>query len=845
MQRHHSLFIGLLLVAASGAQSQTGPNNPSSGVSSSHKTGLPARTKQKSPGTQFGRLPLSFESNRGQTNSQVRFLTHTADSTLFLSSSEAVFSMALQPQPESTGPLKKEGKAPPHAEKLSRVALRMQMVGADPKATPLEQRPLAGRVNYIIGRHQSRWHTGVPTFGRVGFHQVYSGVDVVYYGNQQHLEYDFVVAPHADPSKINLHFDGAQQVRVNAAGDLLVHAHGRELTWQKPTAYQQDKRGKQTVAARFQLKPLPDGRTGVRFALGHYDTTRALVIDPVLIYSTFLGGTPSGARGDRANGIAVDSAGSAYVAGQASSVDFPTTAGAYQTFNDGNYAFVSKLNSTGTALVYSTFLGGSDAGQQATAIAVDSNGDAIVVGNTTSPNFPVTSGALKTVWSSQRGATAFVTKLNATGTGLIYSTLLGGSSSDYASAIVLDSSGNAFITGSTTSPDFPITSGAFQTVYKSKGSGNAYVTKLNSTGSAVIYSTFLGGTGANPGDPVSDGDAGTAITIDGAGNAYVTGPTSSTDFPTTANAPVRNFTRPAGSTNTISFVTELNPTGAALVYSTYLGGIGQNTPSGIAIDSSGNICVVGATTAGGGFPTDAFSYQRYTYAPSGTSTGYFAKINLLGRMAYSTYLGGTGGAVVGDIPTGLVLDSSDNAYIVGYTGSPNFPVKVGSFQSTKALSSYATGFVTKINAAGTALPYSTYLGGAGGSTSLPGDIPLGIALDSSGSVYVAGYTYSSDFPVTRGAFQTVNHTATGGFNAFVTKLSPIPIYPDFNNDGFVDLLLQNPSTGAISNWFMQGATKVGNVAFSLSPPTEYTLVGAGDFSGNGMTTLAMQNKLDN
>ncbi|MCW3098268.1 MAG: hypothetical protein JWL77_3886 [Chthonomonadaceae bacterium] len=570
------------------------------------------------------------------------------------------------------------------------------MVGADPRATPLTQQPLAGYVNYFIGKDPSKWHAGIPTFGKVGFHQVYPGVDLVYYGNQRHLEYDFIVAPHADPKRIQLHFAGAQRIRVNAAGDLIVRAQGRELTWQKPTVYQQDATGKHAVAARFRLKTLPDGRTGVRFAVGRYDTARALVIDPVLTYSTYLGGHAPLGIGDTIDAITVTPDGYAYLAGNATATDFPTTSNGYKTTSPGSYVFVSVLDPTGATLAYSTFVGGVGL-NVAFGVAVNRQGHIFIAGNTTATDFPVTGGAFQTTKSVAGTYTPFISRLDPSGKILVYSTYLGGASDTRMRSMVIDSIGNAYLTGLTTAADFPVTPGAYQKTYLSHFNGMAFVAKLEPFGTFLVYSTFLGGT--------QEGSI-------------------------------------------------------------------DNEALGIAIDNSGN------------------------------------------------------------------------AYVVGNVGSPDFPTRIGSFQRTKAAASGSVGFLTKLNGAGNALLYSTFLGGSGQATG-DGDIPEGIALDSSGNAYITGKTNSADFPVTPGAYQSTNHAVTGGYNGFVTRVSPVPIFPDFNNDGFTDLLIQNASTGVIASWFMHGPTWLTGAYFSLTPPVEYALVGAGDFSGNGSTTLVLQSRTTN
>ncbi|MCW3095461.1 MAG: hypothetical protein JWL77_1079 [Chthonomonadaceae bacterium] len=839
------MSVSLVLIAATSAFSLPALSDPPLKGILPPKAIVPTQTKKGSAVQDFGSLPLSFESNQGQTDAKVRFLTHSGDSTLFLTPTEAVFSMSDQahiPQKEKSSLLQRL-QAYRSAKKISRVALRMQMVGADPEATILEQQPLAGRINYFIGKNPSKWHAGVPTFGRVGFHGVYPGVDLVYYGNQRHLEYDFVVAPHADPKQIHLHFAGARHVQVNAAGDLIVHAKGRELRWQKPTVYQQDANGKRSVAAHFLLNRLPNGKTGVRFALGRYDSGRSLIIDPVLLYSTLLGAKTDSTVSNSGNSIAVDSSGNAYIGGFAGSSDFPTTSGAYQETDPAvSAAFVTKIDPTGTRLVYSTFLGGaSGGGAHLSGLALDSNGNAYVTGQTLSTDFPTTVGAFQRVNNGTQGACGFVTKIDPTGSTLVYSTFLGGSRLDLPRGIAVDNNGSAYVVGRADSSNFPTTPGAFQTVYKSQGNGNAFVTKFNSTGTALVYSTYLGGSGSTGGsDPHTNEDDAYTVAVDSVGNAYITGITSSFDFPITLGVFQTVNHRKSGVLAYNGFVTKLNSTGSSLVYSTFIGGSGIDGSYGIAIDSAGNAFISGSTTSQD-FPTTPGAFQT---TPSSGGMGFVAKLNPTATgLIYSTFLGGSGGTVFGVIPISITVDSGDDACVTGYTDASDFMTTVGAFQRTKAPSSQPVGFVTKLNAAGTALLYSTYLGGSGGSTY--GDGALGIALDNQGNAYIVGGTSSIDFPTTPGAFQTTNHATAVGSSAFVTKLSPVPIYPDFNNDGYTDLLIQNSTTNVIASWFMNGSSWTGGAYFSLTPPTEYALVGVGDFSGNGATTLVLQSRTTN
>ena len=652
----------------------------------------------------------------------------------------------------------------------------MQIVGGNPKAALRAEEPLAGRVNSFVGNDPRGWHVGAPTFGRVGFQAVYPGVDLVYYGNQQHLEYDFLVAPHADPKQIHLQFAGAERMQIDSTGDLVVRMQRRELRWQKPIVYQQDaKTVRHAVAAHFHLKRRPNGQADVSFALGRYDTSRPLVIDPVLLYSTYLGGNGGGFLGDQGYKVAVDSAGNAYITGTTSSTDFPVTAGAVQPTNrkqgtTSSTVFVTKLNANGTGLIYSTYLGGGSV-DTPRGIAIDSAGDAYIAGYTSSTDFPVTSGALQTVNKKQAttASNAFVTKLNPTGTALVYSTYLGGSTNDEAFGLAIDSASAAYVAGFTSSTDFPTTPGAFQTVNRepSTSGTNAFVSKINPAGSALVYSTYLGGTGASAGNR-GGGDGANGIALDSSGSAYVTGYTYSTDFPVTAG--VVQPLKSGGTLVANVFVSKLNASGTNLVYSTFVGRNGDNA-LGIAIDGTGN------------------------------------------------------------------------AYIVGDTFATNFPTTVGAFQRLNKKTSpgfSSNAFVTELNSTGSAFVYSTYLGSVSN-----GDTGFSVAVDGNGRVYVVGGTNAADFPTTSRAFQTVKSGSVNSFNAFATKLSTASSFPDFNNDGSTDLLIQNASTNQIASWFMNGATWVGGAYFSITPPADYALVGTGDFSGNGATTLVLQSRTTN
>ena len=560
----------------------------------------------------------------------------------------------------------------------------------------------------------------------------------------------------------------------------MVETEGGEVRFHKPVAYQVADGQRAAVGGDFHLRA--NGTVG--FRLGSYDRGKSLVIDPVLVYSTYLHGGLNYLVDDLGTAIAVDAAGNAYVTGQAADTDFPVTPGAFQTTNNaaaetlGTNTFITKLNPTGSALVYSTYLGGSRF-DNANGLAVDSSGNAYVTGYTESVDFPVTPGAFQTKNNAPTAGSynAFVTKLNPTGSALVYSTFLGGTYLDTGNGLAVDGSGNAYVTGQTASADFPVTQGAFQTTNSGATNSactllpasNAFVTKLNPTGSALVYSTFVGGSGAIGGVGICSGDGATGLAVDGSGNAYITGIARSADFPVTSGAfQTTNDGVPNSGYN--AFVTKLNPTGSALVYSTYLGGAYEDSATWLAVDGSGNAYITGYAYSTD-FPVTVGAFQTTDHASQGTANAFVTKLNPTGStLDYSTYLGGSGNARgAGDEANGLAVDGSGNAYITGYANSTDFPVTPGAFQTTNnaAAMSGSNAFLTKLNATGSALEYSTYLGGSG--TKDNGDVGAGLAVDGSGNAYITGSTQSLDFPVTSGAFQT---TALDlGINVFVAKVS--------------------------------------------------------------------------
>jgi len=449
---------------------------------------------------------------------------------------------------------------------------------------------LAGQSHYFIGDDRQQWRTHIRHYRKVRYERVYPGVDLVYYGKQGQLEYDFAVMPGADPRAIKLSFTGASEVHLGAEGELLLSVGDNKIRQLRPVIYQEVEGVRKEIAGGYRI----EGQADVSFEVDQYDVTRPLVIDPVLLYATYLGGSGD----DLGLGIAVDDDGSAYVAGTTTSLNFPTTPAIFQPANAGSQdVFVTKLNRSGTELIYSTYLGGSgnEATVSAVGLAVDKNGNAYVTGNTTSSDFPTTPGAFQSAFAGGPSDTpldTFVTKLNHTGTALIYSTYLGGSDGfDVGFAITVDDTGNAYVTGPTNSTNFPTTPGAFQPAFAG-GFADTFVTKLNRRGTALVYSTYLGGS--------SSFDSGRDIAVDDTGNAYVLGDTGSSDFPTTPGAFQPAFA--GGFADT--FVTKLNGTGTALVYSTYLGGNGTDftNVNTLAVDEKGNAYAAGQTDSPN-FPT--------------------------------------------------------------------------------------------------------------------------------------------------------------------------------------------------------------------------------------------------
>jgi len=638
----------------------------------------------------------------------------------------------------------------------------MTFVGANRAATLVPQDRLPGVSNYFIGSDPHAWRTNVAQYGRVTYRDLYPGTDLTLYGNQGgRLEYDFIVRPGTDPSLIHLGFRGAHALDIDSTGDLVIRLAHTSLDQRKPQIYQVVDGTRTPISGGYALD-----RDQLSFAIGGFDRTRPLVIDPEVVYSTYLGGSVDEFSEEQP---AVDSSGHVYICGITDSPDFPVTPGVVQpSFAGEADGFISELTPDGTDVVYSTYLGTSGF-DDAVACAVDSSGNLYVLGITDSPDFPVTSGVVQP--SLAGGVDGFIAKLSLGGSQLLYSTYVGGTGDDFTGVddLAVDAAGEVVATGDTYSTDFPTTPGAYQTASagcqgpcKKYPARDVVILKLNASGSTLIYSTYLGG----PGD-----DAYPTLALDAAGDVYVAGLTLSLRFPTTPGALQPHF----GGGRTDAFVAKLDPTGSSLIYATYLGGGGDDLPIGIAIDAAGDAYVGGFTCSPnlpvtrGAFQTENAGGRTLCWVVPGPSDGFVAELNPQGTgLGFSTYLGGSGIDVVGVAG----VDSSGHVIVVGGTASTDFPVTADAFQRTPHHEGGAP-IIAELSADGSELLFSTYWGGS------DFDVIHGSVLDASDNLYVSGCTRSTDFPVTPGAFQTAFQGGSGNDNilclgpddAFVTKVA--------------------------------------------------------------------------
>ncbi len=690
----------------------------------------------------YARLPLTFEANQGQTSSQVKFLSRGNGYTAFLTAGGMVLNLRT-----SVEPVGQANSAAASAQATS-TTLQFRLLGANqnPSVVGEEQQP--GRVNYFLGNDRSKWHTNVPTYRQIRYKNVYPGIDLIYYGNHQQLEYDFAIAPGVDSRQIQFEIRGANQVSLDEQGNLVLATNGAKLHFQTPAVYQESKGQRVPVVGSYVMKD----SSHIGFQLADYDSSKPLVIDPVLVYSTYLGGSGT----DQASGIAVDGSGNVYITGYTTSANFPLAALGSLPSGD-NHVFVAKLNASGSNLDYADYLGGNSQ-DYGMALALDSAGEVYVTGSTMSSNFPTVNAYQSQLAGPYNG---FLTKISADGSSVMYSTYLGGNSFDQPTGIALDSANEAYVAGYTMSTNFP-TANAYQSTALANQGGEygdyGFLTKFSSDGSSLVYSTYFAGNTnvvQNCGSPCYPApyNAISAIAVDANGNAYLTGSTNTSNFPVTAGAYITS--NPTQYDATLGFVSKFGSAGS-LEYSTYFYGSSGNSlsMSAIAVDSTGSAYVTGAAQSDGTFPVTSTSIcDPNTYGFS-CSYAFVTKFDPAGAtLTYSTFLGLYNYAT----PQAIALDASGDAYVLA-------AVNGGGYQAVNPIESYSSGsdlLVVEIDPAATTQLFSTYLGGSGD------DYPAGLALDSEGNIYLDGSTTSSDFPTTEGSLQD---QLGGGTDAFVMKI---------------------------------------------------------------------------
>ena len=680
----------------------------------------------------YAALPLTFEANQGQTSSQVKFLSRGKGYTAFLTAGGIVLSL----RPNQPAPVQQTGNlaAPNQSQQPLNTTLQFKLLGAAQNPAVIGENLQPGRVNYFIGRDPSKWHANVPTYASVRYKNVYPGIDLVYYGNHRQLEYDFAISPGADPGRIQFEITGASQIALDAEGNLVVQTVGGELHFQSPTVYQESRGLRVPISGTYVV----NDPTHIAFQVAQYDSSKPLVIDPVLVYSTFLGGSGD----NQATGIAVDGTGSVYVSGYTDSTDFPlATLGSLPA--GATHVFVAKLDSTGSNLVYADYVGGN--GQDyGYAIVLDSANEMYVTGSTNSSDFPTVNPYQGTYPGSFN---AFLTKISADGSSLLYSTYLGGNGSDIPSSAAIDGSGDVFVAGNTTSSNFPMANAYQASVSPNQGGlsgNNGFLTKFSPDGSYLVYSTYLSG---NSNVPLNCGapcwpapySAISGIAVDTNGNAYAAGITNTYNFPTT---PAAYLTTDSTQQNAmVGFVSKFSGSGA-LDYSTYFYESSGTVIDAIAVDSSGSAYVTGAASSDGTFPITSTSICDPSVDGSGCGYAFVTKFDpAASTLLYSTFLGPNNYAT----PQAIALDANNDAYVAAATSSNSFGIVNG-------IEPYPNGsdiLLVEIDPLASTELFATYLGGSTDNS------PAGIALDSNGNLYLAGSTDSTDFPVTQRAFQTM------------------------------------------------------------------------------------------
>lgn len=767
---------------------------------------------------------IYFEANAGQVDPRFDFVARGNGMSIFLDSAEAWLDLR--------GGLSGESAGVVHAS----------LVNAAKRVDAVAEEPQAGRVNYLLGNDPSRWIQDVPTFGRIRYRDVYPGVDIVYYGTGGRLEHDFVVAPGADPRKIRMRLAGVESMEVDdSTGDALLRLSGNQsVTWKKPLLYQSIGGLRRHVEGRYRVES--KGELG--FEVGVYDPDRPLIIDPVVLYSTYLG------RGgnETASRMAVDDSGNVYLTGVSTDNSYPSTPGGAALtppLARGNI-IVTKLNATASELVYSTILGGAgiDIGL---GIAVDAQGAVYVTGATASEDFPTTPNVIQRTYGKPSAEYAttpavgdcFITRLNAAGNNISFSTYLGGTVLDACSAVALDGAGNIFVAGATNSANFPTTDGSFQRnfrggrgTYAVLKNADGFLAKLNSSATEILYATFFGGNGE---------EGATGLAVDAEGNAYVSGSTNSTfGFPVTSTAPQTRYIGSGGNPEAAlgdAFVLKFNPTGSTLIYGSLLGGLKDDAAFGIAIDKQGAAYITGSTLSSD-FPVTPVARQGNYRGQSVTAEFYagdafVAKMNPAGTAwEYVTYLGGSAD------DRGVAIRALDDgtAWVLGHTVSDDFWVTEDAtqrrFAGGRAQEFYNSGdiFLTRISPNGQTLLFSTFLGGQGN------DWALGLGGDSRGSVYLAGGTSSPDFPTTPGVFQRAYGTAQNLFlpigDVFVAKFGePTQTGPAVSIAGVANAASYDGSAISPGQIIVIAGTQIGPEALQSAAPA----AGAG---GTFPTTVA-------
>jgi hypothetical protein len=729
----------------------------------------------------------SFVENKGQFESQVKYHLKTPSGRVFFTPLSIIYQFEYgKSAVVQEDPLLETVKNSNETRVIG-YNIRVNFLGANDESVKVEGwGEERARISYIRGCDPKKWIMGAKTYQKVIYKNLYPCIDLIVYGDKTFTKQEYRIAKGGNPEDIALRYEGISGLEVNGKGQLVVMTEkGDFLLEDKPFSYQKIDGEKIEISTDYVI----DGDNKVRFQIDEYDKLEELVIDPELVYSTYVGGNTH----EEATCIKVDTSGNAYIAGWTQSSDFPTTPGAFDRIkNEKKDVFVTKINSAGNGLIYSTYIGGID-DDEANSLAIDANGNVYITGRTYSFNFPTTPGSIDT--SLNGTSDAFVTKINAAGTSLIYSTFLGGGGIEWGQGIAIDTGRSAFVTGGTSSADFPTTPTAYDVSYND--GNDAFVAKINPTGTALSYSTYLAGSTGES----THSDAGSAITVDKDGNAYVLGGTNCSNFPTTPDA-YRRYRSDLFDYFNDLFIAKLNPTGSALVYSTYFGNYEADYGEEILVDALGNVYFAGSTEAG-------------------TTYVFVAKLDASGSsLIYYKDFGGASG--YGDWGAGLAIDSNGIAYVAGASENSDFPITPDAFDTS--LNGIGDMIIAVLDSAGRTLLYSTFLGGNNSENA------TGLALDQSNIAYITGRT-DGNFPISSGAFDI---TFNGDTDAFVLKfLVPprLPLYDshDFDGDNRSDPAVWRPANG---RWFIKDT---GNFYWGQLGD----IPANGDYNGDGITDIAV------